>query len=63
MSESKTPFNKELIELLLLFSFLVVWMTTHSHAQTTVEPQKNVAGHIAYEQTLKESLKLDLRTY
>ncbi|MCW3072180.1 MAG: hypothetical protein JWO44_2070 [Bacteroidetes bacterium] len=32
MSESKTPFNKELIGLLLLFSFLVLW-TIKSHAQ------------------------------
>jgi hypothetical protein len=32
MSESKTPFNKELIGLLLLFSFLVLW-TIRSHAQ------------------------------
>jgi hypothetical protein len=33
MSEnSKTPFNKELIELLLLFSFIVLWVV-NSHAQ------------------------------
>jgi hypothetical protein len=30
MSGSKTPFNKEIIELLLLFSFLVVWVSTHA---------------------------------
>lgn len=26
MSGSKTPFNKEIIELLLLFSFIVIWV-------------------------------------
>ena len=41
MSDSKTPFNKELITLLMLFSFLVLW-TLKAHSQPSFnEVQKN----------------------
>ncbi|MCW3104049.1 MAG: hypothetical protein JWO09_2489 [Bacteroidetes bacterium] len=39
MSESKTPFSKELLGLLLLFSFLVLW-TIRSHAAPVVKSYK-----------------------
>jgi hypothetical protein len=39
MSESKTPFNRELIELLLLFSFIVLWLRVHS------QPLNNERAH------------------
>jgi hypothetical protein len=40
MSESKTPFNKELIGLLLLFSFLVLWVRAHSQPHLKEIPKQ-----------------------
>lgn len=56
MSESKTPFNKELIGLLLLFSFLVLW-TIRSHAQPQlILPEKAQSVQHSIEISLKNKV-------
>jgi len=59
MSESKTPFSKELLGLLLLFSFLVIW-TVRSHAAPVVKFDKKAELRTGQQITRTHSVAVAL---